>query len=131
MGSYASQSRLEGAGFERSLGENFRDLEVEQKHCIQKQFHFSSVFPYYFLHLILVSISICSTAFLTEDGLFDIIRASNHGKARAQGESKKSEERVSTSLPKQSPQKTEVKSRPQITHIDIVIALFLVFDSLK
>ncbi|KAK0572618.1 hypothetical protein LWI29_034376 [Acer saccharum] len=71
-----------------------------------------------------------STAFLTEDGLFDIIRASNHGKARAQGESKKSEEKVYTSLPKQSPRKTEVKSRPQITHIDLV-ALFLIFDSLK
>ncbi|KAK2658900.1 hypothetical protein Ddye_005433 [Dipteronia dyeriana] len=61
------------------------------------------------------------TAFLTEDGLFDIICASNHGKARAQGESKKSEEKVSTSLPKQSPQKTEVKSNASATKVALKI----------
>ncbi|KAL5782988.1 hypothetical protein ACOSP7_008017 [Xanthoceras sorbifolium] len=57
------------------------------------------------------------TAFLTEDGLFDMIRASNQGKAHAQGDSKKSEEKVSTSLPKKSPQKTEVKSNSSATKV--------------
>ncbi|XVF82647.1 hypothetical protein PTKIN_Ptkin16aG0065700 [Pterospermum kingtungense] len=47
------------------------------------------------------------TAFITEDGLFDMIRASNHGKSHSKDESKKSAN--SASLPKKSPQKVEVK----------------------
>ncbi|XWS57097.1 hypothetical protein CRYUN_Cryun09bG0142200 [Craigia yunnanensis] len=50
------------------------------------------------------------TAFLTEDGLFDMIRASNHGKSHSKEESKKSAVNVAASLPKKSPQKTEVKT---------------------
>ncbi|PON35674.1 Replication factor C subunit [Trema orientale] len=48
------------------------------------------------------------TAFLTEDGLFDMIRASNHAKAPRQ-ESKKSVDNAAVSLPKKSVQKTETK----------------------
>ncbi|KAK6228472.1 hypothetical protein SCA6_000812 [Theobroma cacao] len=48
--------------------------------------------------------------FLTEDGLFDMIRASNCGKAHSKEESKKSAESFAASLPKKSPQKMEVKS---------------------
>ncbi|XP_021296805.1 replication factor C subunit 1 [Herrania umbratica] len=48
--------------------------------------------------------------FLTEDGLFDMIRASNRGKAHSKEESKKSAESFAASLPKKSPQKMEVKS---------------------
>ncbi|KAH9699375.1 Replication factor C subunit 1 [Citrus sinensis] len=42
------------------------------------------------------------TPFLTEDGLFDMIRASKPMKALAQAESKKSVEKVAASLPKKS-----------------------------
>ncbi|KAL6341808.1 hypothetical protein AAG906_038052 [Vitis piasezkii] len=49
------------------------------------------------------------TAFLTEDGLFDMIRASNHAKAPARGEPKKSLEKVVLATPKKSPQKVEKK----------------------
>ncbi|XP_062171503.1 replication factor C subunit 1 isoform X2 [Alnus glutinosa] len=48
------------------------------------------------------------TAFLTEDGLFDMIRASKPGKALAQEESKKPLDKVAP-LPKKSPQKLEAK----------------------
>ncbi|PON65873.1 Replication factor C subunit, partial [Parasponia andersonii] len=48
------------------------------------------------------------TAFLTEDRLFDMIRASNHAKAPQQ-ESKKSVDNAAVSLPKKSVQKTETK----------------------
>ncbi|KAH9659424.1 Replication factor C subunit 1 [Citrus sinensis] len=50
------------------------------------------------------------TPFLTEDGLFDMIRASKPMKALAQAESKKSVEKVAASLPKKSPQNIEAKS---------------------
>ncbi|XP_052485721.1 replication factor C subunit 1 [Gossypium raimondii] len=50
------------------------------------------------------------TKFLTEDGLFDMIRASNHGKAPLKGQSNKSAVTVAPSLPKKSPQQTEVKA---------------------
>ncbi|GMI86241.1 replication factor C1, replication factor C 1 [Hibiscus trionum] len=50
------------------------------------------------------------TKFLTEDGLFDMIRASIHGKASSKGESNKSAITIAPSLPKKSPQKTEVKT---------------------
>ncbi|XP_022765612.1 replication factor C subunit 1 isoform X2 [Durio zibethinus] len=49
------------------------------------------------------------TTFLTEDGLFDMIRASNHGKSHSKEESKKSAVNIATSPPKKSPQKVEVK----------------------
>ncbi|XP_031254201.1 replication factor C subunit 1-like [Pistacia vera] len=58
------------------------------------------------------------TAFLTEDGLFDMIHASNPAKALAQDDSKKSVENVATSLPlKRSPQKVEVKSNSSATKV--------------
>ncbi|GMI73294.1 replication factor C1, replication factor C 1 [Hibiscus trionum] len=50
------------------------------------------------------------TKFLTEDGLFDMIRASNHGKASLKGESNKTAVTAAPSLPKRSPQKAEVKT---------------------
>ncbi|XVE68531.1 hypothetical protein DITRI_Ditri09bG0075500 [Diplodiscus trichospermus] len=50
------------------------------------------------------------TAFLTEDGLFDMIRASNRGKSHSKEESKKSAVNIASSLPKKSPQKVEVKT---------------------
>lgn len=50
------------------------------------------------------------TSFLTEDGLFDMIRASKPMKALVQEESKKSVEKVAASLPKKSPQNIEAKS---------------------
>ncbi|RVW36293.1 Replication factor C subunit 1 [Vitis vinifera] len=49
------------------------------------------------------------TAFLTEDGLFDMIRASNHAKAPARGEPKKSLDKVVLATPKKSPHKVEKK----------------------
>ncbi|KAK8504249.1 hypothetical protein V6N13_062601 [Hibiscus sabdariffa] len=49
------------------------------------------------------------TKFLTEDGLFDMIRASNHGKASLKGESTKTSVTIAP-LPKRSPQKAEVKT---------------------
>lgn len=51
----------------------------------------------------------CRTPFLTEDGLFDIIRASNHTKAPAQ-EGKKSVDNAVVPVPKESPKKVETKS---------------------
>ncbi|XP_038706721.1 replication factor C subunit 1 isoform X3 [Tripterygium wilfordii] len=57
------------------------------------------------------------TAFLTEDGLFDMIRASKSGKSTVQEESKKSVEKSVTSLPKKSPQKVEVKSNSLATNV--------------
>ncbi|KAM4083905.1 hypothetical protein ACB094_08G092500 [Castanea mollissima] len=48
------------------------------------------------------------TAFLTEDGLFDMIRASKPAKAPAQEESKRPVDKVAP-LPKKSPQKIETK----------------------
>ncbi|XP_048324213.2 replication factor C subunit 1 [Ziziphus jujuba] len=48
------------------------------------------------------------TTFLTEDGLFDMIRASNHAKTPAL-ESKKSMDSADVSLTKKSPQKVETK----------------------
>lgn len=53
-----------------------------------------------------------STAFLTEDGLFDKIRASNKSKVTAREESKKPMDKVVAPLPKKSPQKIETKSTP-------------------
>ncbi|XP_052185630.1 replication factor C subunit 1 [Diospyros lotus] len=49
------------------------------------------------------------TAFLTEDGLFDMIRASNRGKAAAKQESKTPVSKQVTSSPKKSPQKGQQK----------------------
>ena len=99
-------------------------------------FSLSSLLPCYFC-LFLVSISYCSTAFLTEDGLFDMIRASNHGKSHSKEESKKSAVNVAASLSKRSPQKTEVKSMPQMSihsclwciifcgQLDIIVYVFV------
>ncbi|KAL4312171.1 hypothetical protein GQ457_01G045390 [Hibiscus cannabinus] len=50
------------------------------------------------------------TKFLTEDGLFDMIRASNHGKASVKGESTKTSVTIAPPLPKRSPLKAEVKT---------------------
>ncbi|OMO94457.1 hypothetical protein COLO4_16322 [Corchorus olitorius] len=50
------------------------------------------------------------TAFLTEDGLFDMIRSSNRGKGQSKEKSKESAVSVPASLPKKSPQKTELKT---------------------
>lgn len=58
--------------------------------------------------------TLCSTAFLTEDGLFDIIHASSLAKAPAL-ESKKSTDSAVVSLPKKSPQKVETKSMRVLT----------------
>lgn len=55
----------------------------------------------------------CSTPFLAEDGLFDMIRASNK-KALAQEVSKKSVEKVATSPPKKTADKAEMESMPCI-----------------
>lgn len=52
----------------------------------------------------------CSTGFLTEDGLFDMIRASNRSQATAQNETKKSMEKTVASTPKSSPQESAVSS---------------------
>ncbi|KAK2975641.1 hypothetical protein RJ640_021086 [Escallonia rubra] len=49
------------------------------------------------------------TAFLTEDGLFDIIRASNRSKSTSVEESKKFVDKRATPLPRKSPQKVETK----------------------
>lgn len=49
------------------------------------------------------------TTFLTEDGLFDMIRASNRSKPTTQKESMKPVEKMVTSLPKKSPQKLDTK----------------------
>ncbi|OMO75794.1 hypothetical protein CCACVL1_16037 [Corchorus capsularis] len=51
------------------------------------------------------------TSFLTEDGLFDMIRSSNRGKGQSKEKSKESAVSVPASLPKKSPQKTEVKTK--------------------
>lgn len=48
------------------------------------------------------------TGFLTEDGLFDMIRASNRSQATAQNETKKSMEKTVASTPKSSPQESAV-----------------------
>ncbi|WRX12715.1 BRCT domain - like 6 [Theobroma cacao] len=66
--------------------------------------------------------------FLTEDGLFDMIRASNCGKAHSKEESKKSAESFAASLPKKSPQKMEVKSMAQIMMHFSFCCIFLVVD---
>ncbi|GKV39709.1 hypothetical protein SLEP1_g47440 [Rubroshorea leprosula] len=57
------------------------------------------------------------TAVLTEDGLFDMIRASNRGKERSKEELKKSVDKVAASLPKESPKKAEVKSNSSETKV--------------
>ncbi|KAL6966691.1 replication factor C subunit 1 [Sarracenia purpurea var. burkii] len=49
------------------------------------------------------------TAFLSEDGLFDMIRASNQGKKATKEESKKPSPKVVASLPKKSLQNVELK----------------------
>ncbi|KAA8550128.1 hypothetical protein F0562_001812 [Nyssa sinensis] len=49
------------------------------------------------------------TAFLSEDGLFDLIRASNQAKAIAREETKRPVDKVVVSPPKRSPQKVEQK----------------------
>ena len=59
-------------------------------------------------------ISLYSTAFLTEDGLLDMIRASNPAKAPVQEESKRPVADKVAPLPKKSPQKIEAKSMSQI-----------------
>lgn len=45
------------------------------------------------------------TGFLTEDGLFDMIRASNRSKASTKDDAKKQVDKIATNLPKASPQK--------------------------
>ncbi|GAV85834.1 AAA domain-containing protein/BRCT domain-containing protein [Cephalotus follicularis] len=50
------------------------------------------------------------TAFLTEDGLFDLIRASNKPKAPVREEPKKYAEKVAVSVAKKNPQKVELKN---------------------
>lgn len=64
--------------------------------------------------VLLISISSCSTPFLSEDGLFDMIRSSKRSKAPVQEESKGSVEKV-VPLPKKSPQKAVVKSMLHVT----------------
>ena len=59
-------------------------------------------------------ISLYSTAFLTEDGLLDMILASNPAKAPVQEESKRPVVDKVAPLPKKSPQKIEAKSMSQI-----------------
>ncbi|CAL5425574.1 unnamed protein product [Camellia sinensis] len=49
------------------------------------------------------------TGFLSEDGLFDMIRASNKGKAAVKEESKRPVNKVVSTPPKKSPQKVELK----------------------
>ncbi|XP_057459599.1 replication factor C subunit 1-like isoform X2 [Actinidia eriantha] len=51
------------------------------------------------------------TAFLSEDGLFDMIRASIQGKVAAKEEPKKSVNKSVASTPKKSPQKIELKNQ--------------------
>ncbi|XP_057955237.1 replication factor C subunit 1 isoform X2 [Malania oleifera] len=53
------------------------------------------------------------TAFLTEDGLFDMIRASKHAKSPKQEESKMRVDKVVAALPKKSPKKVEA-SKDQV-----------------
>ncbi|XP_028068983.1 replication factor C subunit 1 isoform X2 [Camellia sinensis] len=50
------------------------------------------------------------TGFLSEDGLFDMIRASNKGKAAVKEESKRPVNKVVSTPPKKSPQKVELKN---------------------
>lgn len=57
----------------------------------------------------------CSTGFLTEDGLFDMIRASKPSPATAQNETKKSIEKTVASTPKSSPQQLAISSMHNIT----------------
>lgn len=57
----------------------------------------------------IITISSCSTPFLTEDGLFDKILSSKNSKAPAREDSKVSVEKVA-SLPRKSPQKADLKS---------------------
>ncbi|GLT50030.1 hypothetical protein SLA2020_235420 [Shorea laevis] len=57
------------------------------------------------------------TSFLTEDGLFDMIRASNCGKAPSKAVSKKSVDKVAASVPMESPKKAEVKSNSSATKV--------------
>lgn len=55
----------------------------------------------------------CSTPFLSEDGLFDMIRASSRAKPKQ--ESKKSVDDADAPISKKSMQKTELKSMIQLT----------------
>ncbi|XP_071709614.1 replication factor C subunit 1 isoform X2 [Rutidosis leptorrhynchoides] len=50
------------------------------------------------------------TRFLTEDGLFDMIRASNKSKVTTDKDNKKQADTIAKPLPKQSPQKTSKKN---------------------
>lgn len=76
----------------------------------------SCIFIYAFLIFILLSLS-CRTAFLTEDGLFDIIRASGT-KAPPRQDSKKSVVKSVESPTGKSSLKVQAKSK-----LPIVLAL--------
>lgn len=64
-----------------------------------------------------------STKFLTEDGLFDMIHASNKSKTSIQ-ESKKPLDKVAPSPPKKSPQVPETKSMCSLNYFVGVCAHF-------
>ncbi|KAK6926491.1 DNA replication factor RFC1, C-terminal [Dillenia turbinata] len=51
------------------------------------------------------------TAFLTEDGLFDMIHASKVAKAPVKNEVKKSSDKIVTQIPRESPQKVDIKKQ--------------------
>lgn len=81
-------------------------------------FYLSAPYCFYFI----ISISSCSTPFLTEDGLFDKIRSSKNIKAPAREDSKVPVEKV-TSLPKKSPQKADLKSMLPVS-MSVIIILY-------
>ncbi|KAL8154305.1 hypothetical protein V2J09_012065 [Rumex salicifolius] len=58
------------------------------------------------------------TPFLTEDGLFDKIRASNKSRTPARDDSKKTPDKLSSAVPKRSPQKTDQK-KSQVVDADV------------
>lgn len=57
---------------------------------------------------------LCSTPFLTEDGLLDMIRASVRAEASGPEKTKNSAHKVPSSVPKGSPRKVDAKSMPSI-----------------
>lgn len=66
------------------------------------------------------------TSFLTEDGLFDMIRASKPANATVQEESKKKTMlKPNISQPKSSPLKTEVKGTVETTSLHVFIMPFI------
>lgn len=87
-----------------------------------------SDFPYSFVtELILISYTFATrTAFLTEDGLFEMIRSSKKSKSVAQPESKKSVDTVVSSAKRDSQNTSNSKSHWLSLHILLMTCLFLV-----